>query len=107
MAVAGSWFALRRTGIAGRGAEPASSGVLESARLDLRPLAVTRSAEQRAEAAPLVVPRSRVNATIFLPVGSSSGEYEIRILDKETCVRGRPQGGQRRSATTSQLSKPR
>jgi hypothetical protein len=33
------------------------------------------------------VPRGRVNATILLPVGSSPGVYEVRILDRDLRVR--------------------
>ena len=62
------------------------------ASLDLRPLAVTRSEEQKAAAAPLEMPRGRVNATILLPVGSSPGAYELRILDGDLRVRASAKG---------------
>ena len=81
LAIAGSWFALRRAGDGDRIAQPTTQTAPQSARLDLRPLAVTRSEEQRVAAAPLVVPRGRVNATILLTVGSSHGGYDVRILD--------------------------
>jgi hypothetical protein len=87
LVIAGSWFALRRAGDADRVARPTTQTAPLSARLDLRPLAVTRSEEQKGEAAPLVVPRGRVNATILLPVGSSPGEYDVRILDAELRAR--------------------
>ena len=58
LAIAGSWFALRRAGDADRIAQPTTQTAPQSARLDLRPLAVTRSEEQRVAAAPLVVPRA-------------------------------------------------
>ena len=92
LAVAGSWFALRRAGDGDRLAQPTNSTAPQSARLDLRPLAVTRSEEQRVAAAPLVVPRGRVNATILLPVGSSPGEYDVRILDADLRARATARG---------------
>jgi hypothetical protein len=86
LALAGSWFAL--TG--GNGATLSTPTVNETvpqvASLDLRPLAVTRSEEQKS-AGPLEVPRGRVDATILLPVGSSPGVYEVRILDRDLRVR--------------------
>ena len=92
VAIAGSWFALRRAGDADRIAQPTTQTAPQSARLDLRPLAVTRSEEQRVAAAPLVVPRGRVNATILLPVGSSPGEYDVRILDADLRARATAKG---------------
>jgi hypothetical protein len=92
LGIAGSWFALRRAGDAGRLARPTTQTAAQSARLDLRPLAVTRSEEQRVAAAPLVVPRGRVNATILLPVGSSPGEYDVRILDADLRARATAKG---------------
>ena len=92
LGIAGSWFALRRAGDADRLARPTTQTAPQSARLDLRPLAVTRSEEQRVAAAPLVVPRGRVNATILLPVGSSPGEYDVRILDADLRARATARG---------------
>jgi hypothetical protein len=92
VAIVGSWFALRRTDDVDRAAQPTTQAAPQSARLDLRPLAVTRSDAQKAEAAPLVIPRGRVNATILLPVGSSPGEYEIRVLDGDLRVRASTRG---------------
>ena len=92
LGIAGSWFALRRAAEADRVAEPKTQTAPQSARLDLRPLAVTRSEEQRVAAAPLVVPRGRVNATILLPVGSSPGEYDVRILDADLRARATARG---------------
>ena len=90
LAIAGSWLALRQS------AEPAmSTPTADTARqiasLDLRPLAVTRS-EDAKSAKPLEVPRGRVNATILLPVGSSPGSYEVRILDGDLRVRASAKG---------------
>jgi hypothetical protein len=92
LGIAGSWFALRRAGDADRLARPTTQTAAQSARLDLRPLAVTRSEEQRVAAVPLVVPRGRVNATILLPVGSSPGEYDVRILDADLRARATAKG---------------
>ena len=61
------------------------------ASLDLRPLAVTRSEDQKSTKS-LELPRGRVNATILLPVGSSPGAYEIRILDSDLSVRASAKG---------------
>ena len=48
--------------------------------------------EQKAAAPPLEMPRGRVNATILLPVGSSPGAYEVRILDGDLRVRASAKG---------------
>src|SRR5918992_680667 len=91
LAVAGSWFAFRQTDT--RPAAPSTAQTAtQVASLDLRPLAVTRSDEQKAAAAPLEMPRGRVNATILLPVGSSPGAYELRILDGDLRVRASAKG---------------
>ena len=92
MAIAGSWFALRRTGDSGRAARTTTETAPRMASLDLRPLAITRSEEQKAAATPLEVPRGRLNATILLPVGSSPGAYEVRILDSDLRVRASTTG---------------
>lgn len=90
LAIAGTWFALGRDG---RQISPptANEAAAQVASLDLRPLAVTRSEEQK-DAKPLEVPRGRVNATILLPVGSSPGDYEVRILDRDLQVRASTTG---------------
>ena len=91
LVLAGSWFALRpgdRTVVT---APPASEPVPQVASLDLRPLAVTRSEDQKSTKS-LELPRGRVNATILLPVGSSPGAYEIRILDSDLSVRASAKG---------------
>jgi hypothetical protein len=91
LAVAGSWFVFRQTDDT-RPAAPSTAQATQVASLDLRPLAVTRSDEQKAAAAPLEIPRGRVNATILLPVGSSPGAYELRILDGDLRVRASVKG---------------
>ncbi|MGB2712987.1 MAG: hypothetical protein WBC51_02335 [Vicinamibacterales bacterium] len=91
LAVAGSWFALRGGNGAAVSAPTVNETVPQIASLDLRPLAVTRSEEQKS-AGPLEVPRGRVNATILLPVGSSPGVYEVRVLDRDLRVRASTTG---------------
>ena len=91
LALAGSWFALRGGNGASVSAPTVNETVPQVASLDLRPLAVTRSEEQKG-AGPLEVPRGRVNATILLPVGSSPGMYEVRILDHDLRVRASTTG---------------
>ena len=91
LAVAGSWFVFRQTDDT-RPPAPSMAQATQVASLDLRPLAVTRSDEQKAAAAPLEIPRGRVNATILLPVGSSPGAYELRILDGDLRVRASAKG---------------
>src|SRR4051812_28324985 len=71
VAIAGTWFMMRQPDSTPSVAAPSSQVATQSARLDLRPLAVTRSEDRRPDAPPLEVPRGRVNATILLPVGAS------------------------------------
>jgi hypothetical protein len=92
LAVAGFWFALRQTDDTRSAAVSTGQTASQAASLDLRPLAVTRSDEQKAAATPLEIPRGRVNATILLPVGSSPGAYELRILDGDLRVRASAKG---------------
>ena len=91
LAVAGSWFALRGGNNATVSTPTVNETVPQVASLDLRPLAVTRSEEQKSTG-PLEVPRGRVDATILLPVGSSPGVYEVRILDRDLRVRASTTG---------------
>jgi hypothetical protein len=94
LAIAGTLFILRPTGRSAKApaTAPSTEAAAQSARLDLRPLAVTRSEDRKVDAAPLEVPRGRVNATILLPVGASPGAYEIRILDKDLTARATAKG---------------
>src|SRR5689334_7983405 len=94
MAIAGTWFMIRPANHTASVpmATPNTQTAVQSARLDLRPLAVTRSEDRRPDAQPLEVPRGRVNATILLPIGASSGVYEIRILDKDLTARATAKG---------------
>lgn len=90
--IAGSWLITRQPDRAAPVAAPSSQAATQSARLDLRPLAVTRSEDRRPTAPRLEVPRGRVNATILLPVGASPGVYEVRILDKDLIARATARG---------------
>ncbi len=49
--------------------------------VDLRPYAVSRSNAEPPSTKPLMLPRTMVQATIILPVGSEPGEYELQLLD--------------------------
>jgi hypothetical protein len=91
LVIAGSWFALRQNGGPAISTSTADTTAPQVASLDLRPLAVTRSEDARS-AKPLQVPRGRVSATILLPVGSSPGAYEVRILDGDLRVRASAKG---------------
>jgi hypothetical protein len=51
--------------------------------LDLRKYTVVRGDEKPQGLEPLSLPIGRVNATILLPVGSDTGEYEVQVLDSE------------------------
>jgi hypothetical protein len=92
LAIVGTWFALRPTDRAVPIAQPSTQAAPQSTRLDLRPLAVTRSDDRKPEAPPLEVPRGRVNATILLPVGAAPGIYEVRILDRDLTARATARG---------------
>jgi len=92
VAIGGSWFAIRRTDGSRRTAQTTTETAPRIASLDLRPLAITRSEDQKAAATSLEVPRGRLNATILLPVGSSPGAYEVRILDSDLRVRSSTTG---------------
>jgi hypothetical protein len=90
--IGGSWFASRQTDDGTRTPPTTTETAPRRASLDLRPLAVTRSEEQKTAAPPPEVPRGRLNATILLPVGSSPGAYEVRILDSDLRVRASTTG---------------
>ena len=86
LAAAGSWAVLRR-GVTPSNPTPTDSPTVQTARLDLRPFSVTRGPERSAEPDPVLLPRSRVSATLLLPVGAEPGEYEVRLLDQDLAVR--------------------
>jgi hypothetical protein len=81
LVVGAAWFALRGTGTTDRPAASSGEPVQQLARLDLRPFAVTRSEQRTDEPAAFVLPRSRLDAVIWLPVGAEPGAYELQILD--------------------------
>ena len=91
LTIAGSWLALRQSGGPAISTPTAIDTAPHVASLDLRPLAVTRSEDAKSAKA-LEVPRGRVNATILLPVGSSPGSYEVRVLDADLRVRASAKG---------------
>ena len=64
----------------------------QQARLDLRPFAVTRGDALRVEPEPLVLPRTRIDATLLLPVGADEGAYEVRLLDHDLAARATAKG---------------
>jgi hypothetical protein len=51
------------------------------AELDLRNYSITRSEQDSFSERPLVLNRARLQVTIYLPVGSEPGRYELQILD--------------------------
>lgn len=51
-----------------------------AALVDLRRFTVARSEEAKGSAARVVIGRGRVSATIYLPVGSPAGAYNLQIL---------------------------
>ena len=79
LAIAGSWFVLRRPG--NTTAPVPTMQAVQIARLDLRPFSVTRSDERTKEPPPLVLSRARLNVTLLLPVGSEPGSYDVQLLD--------------------------
>lgn len=91
IAVGGTWLVLRRDSPRGVTSSTAV-GEAQTARLDLRPFAVTRGGDPRPTPDPLVLPRGHVRATILLPVGAEPGLYELRVLDEELSVRATATG---------------
>lgn len=91
IAVGGMWLVLRRDSPRGVTSSTAV-GEAQTARLDLRPFAVTRGGDPRPTPDPLMLPRGHVRATILLPVGAEAGTYELRVLDEELSVRATATG---------------
>src|SRR5579883_3187353 len=55
----------------------------ESASLDLKDRSVTRSVEKQAPKAQLLIlPAKRLDLSIFLPIGSEPGRYDVQLLKK-------------------------
>lgn len=73
------WFATGRTATSGTTDTPAVMQVT----LDLRPYSVTRSPTASDAPPPLVLPRSVLQVTLLLPVGSEPGLYDVQLLDAE------------------------
>jgi len=69
-----------------RNAGPArseQSSPYQSASLDLKDRSVARSVEgQNTKTQPLVLPGKHLDLTIFLPIGSEPGRYEVKLLKK-------------------------
>lgn len=90
VAAVGSFFVVQRS--RGPAAGASTTGVEQSAKLDLRPFAVTRNDQPTVEPGSLVLPRGRLNVIILLPVGYEPGEYEMQVLDAEFQVRASAKG---------------
>ncbi|MEZ5318138.1 MAG: hypothetical protein R2752_12110 [Vicinamibacterales bacterium] len=75
---AGVWWI-----VATRGTPPLapSPSAPRQVTLDLRPYSVTRSVETPDSPPPLELPRSSVELTLLLPVGSEPGRYDVQLLD--------------------------
>jgi hypothetical protein len=59
------------------------AGTYESASLDLKDRSVSRSVEKQApKTQPLVLPARRLDLSIFLPIGSEAGRYDVQLLKK-------------------------
>jgi hypothetical protein len=58
-------------------------GTYESASLDLKDRSVSRSVEKQApKTQPLMLPARRLDLSIFLPIGSEAGRYDVQLLKK-------------------------
>jgi hypothetical protein len=71
--------------ISRRGAfrSPPAYAPYESASLDLKNRSVTRSVEKQApKTQPLILPAKRLDLSIFLPIGSEPGRYDVQLLKK-------------------------
>lgn len=65
---------------------------VQTARLDLRPLSVSRGPQSTAEPDPLRLTRARIVATLLLPVGAEPGDYEVGVLDEARVPRATAKG---------------
>lgn len=57
-------------------------GLYLSASLDLKDRSVTRGGGQAPQPHALVLPATRLDLTIYLPIGSEAGQYEVQFLKK-------------------------
>lgn len=62
------------------------------ANVDLRKYTVTRSEQAGTERQAVALPRGNVRMTIFLPVGSQPGAYEVQLLDADLRSRAEASG---------------
>jgi hypothetical protein len=85
MTVAGSaWLQDRPRNISRQPAQTASPETAITRRrveLDLRQFRVSRSPEEQAERAPLVLPQGELTLTLLLAVGFEPGAYDLQLLD--------------------------
>jgi hypothetical protein len=74
-----------RQSVAGTGGSIA--GEMVAMTIDLRPFTVMRSGDAAASSPAVIrLPRARLDLTIFLPVGSEPGEYELELVDAASNV---------------------
>lgn len=73
----GSYELLRQTG----SSPSQTSGPYQSASLDLKDRSVARGVDaQQSKPQPLALPAKRLDLTIFLPIGSEPGRYDVQFL---------------------------
>ena len=81
-----SWLVVRRRGIIPRTPEHVTPNQTqtpyEANILDLRNRSVTRGAEAAPNNAPLELPRGHLALSIYLPIGTEPGEFEVDIIQK-------------------------
>lgn len=88
VALASVWWLTRgETGMTGGTTQMATDAPVQ-AQLDLRTFSVTRSQDSAPEPAPVELPARVVDVTLFLPVGSEPGAYDVQILDADLQSRG-------------------
>ena len=59
---------------------PAGPGRLQAVTLDLTNQLILRGPEENPPNPPLQLPRANLNLTVYLPVGSEAGTYEVQVL---------------------------
>jgi hypothetical protein len=63
------------------------AGEMVAMTIDLRPFTVMRSGDAAAGSpATMKLPRARLDLTIFLPIGSEPGEYELQLVDAASSI---------------------
>ena len=92
LGVAGIWIMRPYFSTVGARLSSTAPSTDQAATLDLRPYTVTRGDDRQVQAAALIMPPGRINATFLLPVGSEPGAYDVRILDQDLRVRASAQG---------------